>query len=188
MKSGASSVLARHRRRAAALLGRFGMASGGATAVEFSIVALPFLTLLFAVLELGLVFMVSTSLENAVDDAARQIRTGEFQGAGGTKATFKTLVCNGVTWLSDCSSKLTIDVRTFTDFNATDATPPVDAQGQLIPTAMTVQPGGPVSIVLVRAYYEWSLITPMLNSSLVNAGGGKRLISAAAAFRNEPYE
>lgn len=188
MKSGASSVLARHRRRAAALLARFGVASGGATAVEFSIVALPFLALTFATLELGLVFMISTSLENAVDNAARRIRTGEFQSTGGGAPAFKTLVCGSAPLLSNCSSKLTVDVRTFADFNATDADDPVNAQGQLNPQAITFQAGGPEDIVLVRAYYEWNLITPLLNDSLVNAGGGKRLISAAAAFRNEPFE
>ena len=72
--------------RARRFLRRFGSARRGATAVEFAFVALPFLTLLFAVLELGMVFLVSTTLQNAADAAGRQIRTGELQGSGGNRA------------------------------------------------------------------------------------------------------
>ena len=42
-------------------------------------------------------------------------------------------------------------------------------------------------IVLVRAYYTWTIITPLLNASLVNLSGNKRLITTAVAFRNEPF-
>jgi len=93
----------------------FMRARRGATAVEFAFVALPFLILLFGIIELGGVFMASTTLEIATDRAARQIRTGEFQAHGGsTKDDFKTLVCQGMSWLQgSCSSNLYIDGRTF---------------------------------------------------------------------------
>src|SRR4051812_9906535 len=63
----------------------------GATAVEFALVALPFSLLLFMIMELALVFLVSTGIESAAERAARTIRTGEFQGTGAvTRDAFKT--------------------------------------------------------------------------------------------------
>lgn len=179
-----------------AWLRRFAAARRGATAVEFAFVALPFIALVFSVLELGLVFMVSTTLENATDAVSRKIRTGEFQNGGGSQTTFKDAVCTEMSWLgSDCNSKIHLDVRKFTTFAGvaiTDPTSPADATKPTGPkvfddakTQFIV--GGPGDIVVVRVYYEWSLITPVLNQSLVTLSGGKRLISTTAAFRNEPY-
>jgi hypothetical protein len=39
----------------------------------------------------------------------------------------------------------------------------------------------------VRAYFTWPLFAPLLNQVLDNMGNGKRLLSSATAFRNEPY-
>ena len=46
----------------------------GATAVEFALIAAPFFFLLFAMLEVAAVFFTGTVLENAVLEAARQLR------------------------------------------------------------------------------------------------------------------
>lgn len=170
------------------LLRRFLGARRGSTAVEFALVALPFITLMFGTLELGLVFMVSTTLDNATDTAARTIRTGQLQSAGGTAASFKTAICNEMSWLgSSCSTNLHVDVRTFTSF-ANVAIPDPTTNGAFDNAKTTFVPGGGEDIVLVRVYYEWSLITPLLNQGMENLSGGKRLISATAAFRNEPFE
>ena len=63
----------RHPFRPLAALRRFAKAQRGATAVEFAIVVVPFMILLFGTMELGMVFLVSTTLQNATDNAARQI-------------------------------------------------------------------------------------------------------------------
>ena len=56
-------------------------------------VGLPFLFMMFAILELGLVFVVDSVLENAVIETGRLVRTGEAQSQGLTAATFKTRLC-----------------------------------------------------------------------------------------------
>ena len=86
-------------------LRRFSRARGGATAVEFALVILPFLGLVFATLELGMMFLVSTTLESSAQEAARTIRTGQFQSGAGTAAAYKNAVCNGMGWLAgDCQA------------------------------------------------------------------------------------
>lgn len=174
--------------RSRSFVRRFVAARRGATAVEFAMVATPFLALMFGVLELGLVFMVSTTLDNATEAAARTIRTGQLQTAGGSANTFKTAVCNNMTWLgSSCSGKLTVDVRTFPKFADVSMSNPV-TNGAIDASKTNFTPGGGEDIVVVRAYYEWTLITPMLNAGLANLGGTKRLVYSTVTFRNEPYD
>lgn len=174
--------------RSRSLLRRFVAARRGATAVEFALVAAPFLALMFGVLELGLVFMVSTTLDNATEAAARTIRTGQLQNGGGSGGTFKQAICDNMTWLgSSCSGKLTVDVRTFPKFADVAMSDPV-TDGAVDASKTTFTPGNGEDIVVVRAYYEWTLITPMLNAGLANLGGTKRLIYSTVTFRNEPYD
>lgn len=174
---------ARARRRLVHATGRFARAEGGATAVEFALVAIPFLTLIFAIIELGLVFLASLSLENAVINVGRTIRTGEAQTKKVTAEDFKTAVCNKMSPLGPpCASALSIDVQTFADYAATST-----ASDAEIPQNMTWNPGTAGSIVMIRAYYTWPLVTPLLQTGL-QSSNGKRVIYAATAFNNEPYD
>ena len=171
----------------------FAAARRGTTAIEFAIIALPFCVMLFGIIELGMVFLVSVTLTNATDNAARQIRTGQFQTSGSNaKADFKTQVCNRMAWLAtSCTSKLTVAVQTFADFNTASGNSATagTAWTPAAAAATCFSTGAPGDIVLVRTYYEWDVFTPLLNEALVNMGTGsnKRLISTVATFRNEPY-
>jgi Flp pilus assembly protein TadG len=161
----------------------------GGEAIEFAIVGAPFIALVFAILELGLVFMVSTTLENATDDVSRQIRTGALQTSGGNAATLKAAICDEMSWLgASCAANLNLDVRTFTSFAGQSAPPNPINGGAIDPAKFCWDPGGAGSVVLIRAYYTWNLILPVLNVGLQTAGStGKRLITTATSFRNEPY-
>ena len=175
-------------RRATALIARFARDRDGAAAVELALVATPFFMLLFGIIELALIFLVSSSLENATMEAARTIRTGQLQtGGSATASAFKTAICNNFGWLqSDCSANLSVDVRTFATFQSVTAPQPV-TNGVFNPAALTFTPGGPTDIVVVRAYYQWPLIAPLMDQALQQLSGGKVLITSTATFRNEPY-
>jgi Flp pilus assembly protein TadG len=168
-------------RARARLLARFARAQDGATAVEFAFVAIPFLVLIFSIVELGLAFLVSMTLENAMMNVDRRIRTGELQTAGATASTYRAALCDQMSWLgTSCSSSLIVDVRVLPSFTsgATLAAPKA---------AKTCwDPGGPGSIVLVRGYYKWPLITPLMQSA-VGGSAGNRQINFSAVFANEPY-
>lgn len=182
-------LLDRARRRLARLglaraAARFAGAERGATAVEFALVSIPFLMLVLAMIELGLVFLVSLTLENAIIDVGRTIRTGQVQNAAGTASSFKTAVCQKMDWLGDrCVDALSIDVRTFNDFSSIGAS----TANVPMPNPTVWNPGSAGSIVLVRAYYAWPLVTPLMTTG-VQTAGGKRIVYAATAFMNEPYE
>ena len=159
----------------------------GAAAVEFAMVAAPFLALVFAIIQTGLVFFTGQVLETAVADSSRLIMTGQAQTQGFNQTSFKNAVCAKIYGLFDCAGKMYVDVKTSTAFNNTNIALPVDANGNL-QNNFTYQPGGPGDIVVVRLMYEWPLYTSLLGFNLSNMSGSQRLLMATAAFRNEPYQ
>jgi Flp pilus assembly protein TadG len=165
---------------------RFAQRQDGAAAVEFGMVAAPFLALVFAIMETAVVFFSGQALETAVADASRLIMTGQAQTQGYTQAAFKNAVCAKVYGLFDCQNGVYVDVKTFTSFAGVTMTNPVDANGNFV-NNFSYQPGGPGDIVVVRLFYQWPVYVSLIGFNLSNMSGGKRLLVATAAFRNEPY-
>jgi len=175
-------------RPAVAALCRMLRRQDGAAAIEFGLVAAPFLAMIFALLETSLVFFAGQTLETAAADSARLIMTGQAQTGGYDQAKFKEAVCARITGLFDCAGGLHIDVKNYTDFASADTSKPIDASGNLQTGSFNYQPGGPGDIVVVRLMYEWPVYVSLLGFNLSDLTGGKRLLMATVAFRNEPYQ
>lgn len=154
-------------------------------AVEFALVAAPFLALLIAILQTAMIFLASQVLETGVHDAARLIRTGQAQEQEFDAQQFKEAVCSEVFGLFDCMAGLKIDVRTSQSFAGTNTGKPIE-DGEL-KDDFVFQPGVGGDIVVVRAFYEWPTVLPTLGASAANLKNGNYLLSAAATFRNEPF-
>jgi Flp pilus assembly protein TadG len=169
------------------MLRRFLRRNDGAAAIEFAMVAAPFLALVFAILQTAVVFFAGQALETAAADSARLIMTGQAQQQGFSQAQFKEQVCSRVYGLFDCASGIQVDVRTYSSFSAINNAKPIDANGNLNLTA-SYQPGGPGDIVVVRLLYQWPVYVSLLGLNLADMAGNSRLIIATAAFRNEPYQ
>ena len=175
-----------------AFLTRFARARRGATVVEFAIVAAPFLALLLGIVDLALAYTASIALDNAVQSAAREIRTGQTTSPTGATAqetsrlAFRDKVCAKMGFMSsNCASKLTVDVRTVTQFSDIALSSPI-SNGTFNPGALQFNTGGASQIVLVRAYYQWDLYAPLMNTAMVKLPG-KTLLTSVTTFRNEPY-
>jgi len=167
-------------------LSRFKRATSGVTAIEFSLVAVPFFFLLYAIIDISMIFFSSTMLENGVASAARQIRTGKVQSTNMTPEQFRTLVCNEISLLLACDARLAIDVRKYAGFSDAAFEPVLDGNGNLT-GQMNFDPGTAGDVVIVRAFYTWSMLTPSIAPMFTNMSGNKRLIEASTAFRNEPF-
>lgn len=172
--------------RTVRFLCRFGRAQKGVAAVEFAIIAIPFFLLLYAVIDTGLVFFATSTLENGVATAARQIKTGQAQTANMSQTQFRTLICNQINMLLKCDSRLGIDVRRFTSFSSVALPAALDANGNITGN-LQFNMGVAGDIIVVRAFYAWPVLTPQFGPSLVNMNGNARLLTAAAAFKNEPF-
>jgi Flp pilus assembly protein TadG len=174
--------IARRRLLAFREMRRLARKEDGAAAIEFGMVAAPFLLLMFAILETAFVFFAGQTLETAVADSARLIMTGQAQQQGLNQSTFKDAVCGKIYGLFDCATGVHIDVKKYSAFNSINLSPPLDASGNF-QNNMTYEPGCPGDIVVVRLFYQW----PIYVSLLQNMSGNNRLLTATAAFRNEPY-
>ena len=175
------------RRLAGASARRFAKAQDGAAAIEFAIVAAPFLALIFAIMETALVFFSGQTLEAAVATSSRLIMTGQAQNGGFDQNAFKTSVCNSIVALFDCQNKLYVNVQNFSTFGSASTTPPYN-NGQLDTSKMVYQPGNPGDVVVVSLYYQWPIYVSLFSNNLANQTGNNRLLVATAAFRNEPYK
>ncbi len=166
---------------------RFAGDRRGAAAVEFAMIAAPFFFLIFGLLEVCMIFIMATVMEHATSEAARPLRTGEAQEAAMTQEQFRQAVCAELFDLLDCDARLSIDVRTISDFASSPVGAPMDGDGNLENDDFGFEPGGPNDIVAVRVFYEWDLITPILSKPLQNMAGNKHLLMVSAVFRNEPF-
>lgn len=185
------SKIRRKMRRLARLASprRFACHEGGAAAVEFALVLLPFLALMFGIIETALVFFADQTLETAVADSARLILTGQAQSQGLNATTFKNAVCARIYGLFNCQSGVYVNVQTYSSFGSISYTPPLDSSGKLITNNFGYNPGGPGDIVVVQLFYQWPIYFTLWDlSNLSNMAGNSRLLVATAAFRNEPYD
>lgn len=168
----------------------FGECRRGSTAVEFAIVATPFIMTVFSTFEVGWFFFANSVVDAAAINAARIVRTGEAQEAGMSKQAFYDAICPRVSVLGSCSTRLTVEVRTFASFAAlaADNSAAVCADG--LPAAVGAipyQPGIVSQIVRVRICYLYDTLNPALGVNLAETENGRRRLIATHLFRNEPF-
>jgi Flp pilus assembly protein TadG len=173
------------------ILRRFRRNRRGSAAVEFALVGPIFFAALFAIIELALVFYASQILETVTQDTARLIMTGQAQNAAYTQAKFKDAVCAKLVAMFDCVNGISIDVKNYPTFSSVDVkdpivTDPSDGKKKFVPPNNYL-PGGPGDIVVVRLFYKWPLFVTGLGFNVANIADNKRLLTATAAFQNEPY-
>lgn len=166
---------------------KFASARDGAAAIEFGLVAAPFLAILFAIMETAFVFFAGQSLEYAASQSGRLVMTGQADAAGWSQDQFKTQVCAQIVALFDCQNKLYVNVQKFSSFGSASTTPPY-SNGQLDTSKMNYQIGQPGDVVVVQLYYQWPIYVSLFHNNLSNQNGSNRLLIATSAFRNEPYK
>ena len=171
------------------VLGRFRRNRRGSAAVEFALVAPLFFCMLFAILETAIVFFANQVLENATQESARLILTRQAQTTGMSETAFKTDLCDRIKIMFNCYgnlASLTIDVKSFDPGDTITITEPIVSGALTGPFAYTLPPSGSQNTIVVRAFYQWPLYVTQLGYNIGNLTGGKRLLSATAAFHVEP--
>ncbi|ACL57773.1 TadE/TadG family type IV pilus assembly protein [Methylobacterium nodulans] len=178
----------------------FGRAQQGATAVEFSLVAIPFFGLLAAIIETAIAFFAGQLLDAAVSNASRQIYTGAFQTQTGVSATtseqaltaFRNNLCANRVTIFNCSA-VKVDIRTLDDNASFAAISPVDPSTKGWATGFGTRyldaggkPPGPGKIVIVQAAVAFPIFFSMINPATF--GSNQRLLQSTVAFRTEPYK
>jgi Flp pilus assembly protein TadG len=178
----------------------------GSVAVEFGLVAIPFLALLFAIFQTALVVFTGQVLDTALQDASRLIMTGQAQSM--TAANFAigpNGLCSRITALFDCvgaynAGTLQIDIRSPSTFANAVLTPPT-VSGTTINWATSdgkplySNPGSSQIVVVRAAYLEpiylsfpVSFMGANMDARMRTSGSTtSRLILSTVAFVNEPF-
>ena len=185
-------------------LARFRSETDGAAAVEFALVALPFLALCGAIFQIAFQIWATQNFDRALQNAVRTILTGQFQqaNAGQTDAikllaALKTTMCGpanaSIVTVFNCQN-VKIDVATSGTFTGAKAATPVNSTtgtwnasfGTNYACAM------PGTIVIVTAAVQFptffNLMGLRTQQFTSGSGAGSSLLVSTAVFRTEPYQ
>lgn len=176
----------------------FGGDDSGVTAVEFGLLALPFFTIILAIVETALVFLAGQILDSAVNDSSRLIRTGQAQTGtpAYTAEAYREAICDGLYNMFDCDladDKLRISVTVISDFGAAALGYPLktgeDCKEDKCDWTLAdeYKPGKGGEVVLVQAYYKWPTVVNLPGFNFQTLPDGTRLLGASRVFRNEPF-
>lgn len=159
----------------------------GATAIEFSLLFIPYLVLTLGIIELSLMYTSASLLEGATNSAARMIRTGQLQqsGAEDPEQEFRDQICDYAQVLIRCND-VVIEVQTLGSFaDAQGMQAQSNAEGKI--QSRGFDAGGSNDRVLVRTSYRYTMMTPLVGAMLSGADGSIPFISTIV-LQTEPYE
>ncbi|AHB48460.1 pilus biosynthesis protein TadE [Hyphomicrobium nitrativorans NL23] len=186
--------------RAACVVRRFRGDTRGTTAVEFALVATPFFLLMMGIMTVGMQYLALHSLEHAVGEASRQIRTGQAQKAGMTVDDFRKMVCDEAGSTIACDSRLVVHFRSAERFRDLVPMPSCIVDDGLAPPSgagddsLVTAVGEEDRKVVVNICYDWVMGMQLwqsiwgLISPTPTTGSGKIILSAATVFQTEPYK
>ena len=172
------------------LWSRFVRDRKGSTAIEFTMLAIPFSLLVFAILESCISFAGQQMMSNITDDIARQLRTGHIRRANVNETMLKNLICDRLeVVVSEGCPGLVVDLREFPSFAAAAAVKVKLTSGKdLDTTGFAVTPGPALSKNMLRVFYKWPVMTDFMRKSMSNLKDGKTLHFASVTWQNEPFD
>jgi Flp pilus assembly protein TadG len=171
---------------------RFRLARGGATAVEFALIAPAFLATLIAILETAYFLFAQQTLQTAAVEAGRLFMTNQgpaqnqtVDGKGQLLST--SSICNIIQPLLSCGAVM-VDVQSYQSFAGADTSAPTltyDGQGN-VNNNWSFAAGTPGQIVVVRLVYQLTILQGPLGFALSNLSNGKMEVMGITAIRVEP--
>lgn len=172
--------------------------SRGAAAVEFALVATPFIALMLGILLTSLAYLGQEALESAVEMSARTVVTGQAQAAdiqggvtgmnqGQLAERFRQAACKGLPGFMSCS-RLYVDVRSAATGaslgnNALSLTFGADGKPN---NSFSYDLGSQGSLVMIRLLYIWPLpIAPTVD--LTTNSAGQTVLMATSVSKTEAF-
>ena len=171
----------------------FARSEAGVSAIEFVMVAPVIFFGLGMTLETGLMEFTQYSLQYAVENAGRSVRTGAAQMSTLSAANFKTQICNSFGTLVNCSS-VTVYVRSDPTFAAMVSNmPPLLNIGpttgnSTVSAPACFNPGDPSQPAIIVATYDWYFVALGMSPAFGNVSGNtaKRLVGVTI-FKNQAF-
>ncbi len=168
------------------LINRWVKKRDGTTAIEFSLLAIPYVFLTVGIIELSIMYTGASLLEGATSSAARMIRTGQIQQSGADPETaFRQAICDYATVIINCND-IQVEVMTmasFSDFGAMGAN--YDGDGNLVSQGFDA--GASNDRILIRVAYRYEMMTPFIGPLLAGPDNS-HLFMSTIVLQTEPYE
>lgn len=163
--------------------------NNGTTAIEFSMLAFPFVLMIVGIIEVSLMFTSAVMVEGGTSVASRLIRTCQLQDmTGDPEENFKTAFCSHATVLLNCEEKLHVEAIQMPDesfMNASNYSANFDENGNMISSGFDT--GDVSDVVLIRAAYRYELLTPIFSTLMGGVDGTKTFLSTIV-LQVEPCE
>jgi Flp pilus assembly protein TadG len=160
----------------------------GTAAIEFALVAVPFIMIVVAILELSVMFAANSIMLGATQDAVRAVRTGQVQVISDPDEAedfFREQICNHIPIkLVDCNA-IQFTVEVLDAFSEANTTAEVDDDGDL--ASDDIDFGDAEDVVMVRVLYYHPMLTPLMGAILSDSPGNRKLMTATFVFQTEPY-
>ncbi|WP_420839890.1 TadE/TadG family type IV pilus assembly protein [Allorhizobium sonneratiae] len=187
------------------MLKRLRASRDGAAAIEFAILAIPYLMIVFAIFETFIAYIAQDVVDAAVDKLGREIRTGAITYNQGlatdmTSAQFRQAFCNEISYLLSCDAsevstpdRLYLDVRSFSAFSSLPTSITKTSSGSLDTSSFAFTPGGASTYTMLRAYYFWPITADIIRPYISNIHRASEsvnsdyLIVSTSVFQNEAY-
>lgn len=173
-------------------LTRLSKDESGTTAIEFGMVAVPFLMFVFALIGIAFYFFINTSLDKGMDQTSRLVRTGQAQNQNMTVDQFKQQICNSAGGWIKCN-KVQVFVAKYPDWSAVTPQKCVDNSGNVVTNGasgsdlISQYSGSASDIVMVTTCYKWEFTASIPFFKLGNMTDNSMMLQSATAFRSEPY-
>lgn len=156
----------------------------GTTVIEFAILAMPFLLVIFSILEMSLAFFAERVLQDGLMEAKRKVRLGEITSEG----AFRRELCSAaaVPVLFDCG-RISISIERVPNGGRAPE-PPRNNKGEIDLGQLAFAPGPRESTNIARVFYHWPRFLPvgMTSGGAYVRKSDKTLLEGAAVFNIEP--
>ncbi len=186
-----SGKMVAYLKRSGRRVAHFRAARGGATMVEFALVAPAFLATLLAILEISYFLFAQQTLQTAAGEFGRLFMTNQGPSQASTvngngQLLSTSSVCNVIQPLLSCGSVI-VDVQSYQNYaSANTSMPPLlDGSGNPI-TNWNFTSGTPGQIVVIRLIYPLTILKGPLGFVLKSLSNGQMEVMGVTAIRVEP--
>jgi len=175
-------------------LRRFLRAQNGVAAVEFALLIVPFLLIVFATIEVGVSFAARQVISNATETVARKLQTtgkiGDIQikDAAISEEALRTELCQQMQFMvaAGCPN-LSFNLGTYDGFDKVPTDEILDDEGRLTRTGIAGT-SGTSAINQLNVVYAWPVLTNILYLvKSPHAAGGTMPLFATITWQNEPF-
>ncbi|OIS93107.1 TadE/TadG family type IV pilus assembly protein [Brucella cytisi] len=182
-------ILARSLAGASANLRRFARAQHGVAAVEFALLIVPFLIIIFATIEVGVSFVARQVVSNATETVARELQTtGRIKGTPISEEVLRTALCQQIQFMvaAGCPN-LSFNLGAYEGFAKVPTDGLLDRDGKLTTKGITGT-SGTSTINQLNVVYAWPVLTNILYLiESPHAAGGTMPLFATLTWQNEPF-